>query len=210
MKLQIPSYLEKVKDVTLTKEQLISFESEVKQKYEDGDIPAPIHLSKDNEDELIEIFQYVHEDDWVFSAWRNHYHALLHGFDRQYLMDSIVEGRSMATSSNVNKFYSSAIVGGIIPIALGTAMAFKRKGISKKVWCFIGDMTFETGVFHESYKYAKNFELPLQFVVEDNNLSVHTPTDAAWKIRQDVPTDVVYYRYENGYPHHGTGAWVNF
>ena len=68
MKLQIPSYLEKVKDVTLTKEQLISFESEVKQKYEDGDIPAPIHLSKDNEDELIEIFQYVHEDDWVFSA----------------------------------------------------------------------------------------------------------------------------------------------
>ena len=110
MKLQIPSYLEKVKDVTLTKEQLISFESEVKQKYEDGDIPAPIHLSKDNEDELIEIFQYVHEDDWVFSAWRNHYHALLHGFDRQYLMDSIVEGRSMATSSNVNKFYSSAIV----------------------------------------------------------------------------------------------------
>ena len=48
MKLQIPSYLEKVKDVTLTKEQLISFESEVKQKYEDGDIPAPIHLSKDN------------------------------------------------------------------------------------------------------------------------------------------------------------------
>ena len=48
---------------------------ELKQKYEDGDIPAPIHLSKDNEDELIEIFQYVHEDDWVFSAWRNHYHA---------------------------------------------------------------------------------------------------------------------------------------
>ena len=210
MKLQIPSYLEKVKDVTLTKEQLISFETEVKQKYEDGDIPAPIHLSKDNEDELIEIFQYVHEDDWVFSAWRNHYHALLHGFDRQYLMDSIVEGRSMATSSNVNKFYSSAIVGGIIPIALGAAMALKRSGSTQRVWCFIGDMTFETGVFHESYKYAKNFELPLQFAVEDNNLSVHTPTDAAWKIRQDVPADVVYYRYENGYPHHGTGAWVNF
>jgi len=210
MKLQIPSYLEKVKDVTLTKEELISFESEVKQKYEDGKIPAPIHLSKDNEDELIEIFQYVHEDDWVFSAWRNHYHALLHGFDRQYLMDSIVEGRSMATSSNVNKFYSSAIVGGIIPIALGTAMALKMAGVPQRVWCFIGDMTFETGVFHESYKYAKNFELPLQFVVEDNNLSVHTPTDAAWEKRQDVPADVVYYRYENGYPHHGTGAWVNF
>ena len=208
--LRIPSYLEKQKEVTVTKEELISFETEVKERYESGEILAPNHLSKDNEDELIEIFQYVNPNDWVYSAWRNHYHALLHGFDRQELMDDIVAGRSMATSSNVNKFYSSAIVGGIIPVALGTAMALKKNNSDNKVWCFIGDMTFETGVFHESYKYAKNFELPIQFVVEDNNLSVHTPTDAAWGIRQEVPDDVVYYRYENGYPHHGTGSWVNF
>ena len=219
--LRIPSYLEKTKEVTVTKEELISFETEVKERYENGEISGPVHLSKGNEDELIEVFQYVHEDDWVYSAWRNHYHALLHGFDRQQLMDDIVEGRSIATNSNVHKFYSSAIVGGIIPIALGTAKALKMKqddALNKKyykdnrrrVWCFIGDMTFETGVFHESYKYAKNFNLPLQFVVEDNNLSVHTPTDVAWNVRQDVPNDIIYYRYENGYPHHGTGSWVNF
>lgn len=208
--IRIPSHLEKQKEVTTTKEELIYFETVVKQRYENGDILAPVHLSKDNEDELIEIFQYVHPDDWVFSAWRNHYHALLHGMNKQELMKDILSGRSMATSSNVNKFYSSAIVGGIIPIALGTAMALKNKKSENKVWCFIGDMTFETGVFHESYKYAKNFDLPIQFVVEDNNLSVHTPTDAAWGVKQEVPDDVVYYTYENGYPHHGTGAWVNF
>lgn len=208
--IRIPSHLEKQKKVTTTKEELIYFETVVKQRYENGDILAPVHLSKDNEDELIEIFQYVHPDDWVFSAWRNHYHALLHGMNKQELMKDILSGRSMATSSNVNKFYSSAIVGGIIPIALGAAMALKNKKSENKVWCFIGDMTFETGVFHESYKYAKNFDLPIQFVVEDNNLSVHTPTDAAWGVKQEVPDDVVYYTYENGYPHHGTGAWVNF
>ena len=208
--IRIPNHLEKQKEVTITKEELIYFETVVKQRYENGDILAPVHLSKDNEDELIEIFQYVHPDDWVFSAWRNHYHALLHGMNKQQLMKDILSGRSMATSSNVNKFYSSAIVGGIIPIALGAAMALKNKKSENKVWCFIGDMTFETGVFHESYKYAKNFDLPIQFVVEDNNLSVHTPTDAAWGVKQEVPDDVVYYTYENGYPHHGTGAWVNF
>ena len=208
--IRIPSHLEKQKKVTTTKEELIYFETVVKQRYENGDILAPVHLSKDNEDELIEIFQYVHPDDWVFSAWRNHYHALLHGMNKQELMKDILSGRSMATSSNVNKFYSSAIVGGIIPIALGAAMALTNKKSENKVWCFIGDMTFETGVFHESYKYAKNFDLPIQFVVEDNNLSVHTPTDAAWGVKQEVPDDVVYYTYENGYPHHGTGAWVNF
>ena len=208
--LRIPDYLKKTRKTTIAKEDLIAFELEVKEKYDSGQIPSPIHLSKGNEDELIEIFQYVHEDDWVYSAWRNHYHALLHGFNSQQLMDDIVEGRSMATSSNVHKFYSSAIVGGIIPIAFGTAMALKRKKSDRTVWCFVGDMTFETGVFHESYKYAKNFNLPLQFVVEDNNLSVHTPTDVAWNRKQKIPNDVVYYEYENGYPHHGTGAWVNF
>ena len=208
--LKIPEHLKKIREVEITKKELILFELEVKLRYDGGEIRAPIHLSKGNEDELIEIFQYVHEDDWVYSAWRNHYHALLHGFDRQQLMDDIISGRSMETSSDKHRFYSSAIVGGIIPIALGTAMALKRKGSDRRVWCFIGDMTFETGVFHESYKYAKNFDLPLQFVMEDNNLSVHTPTDLAWNIRQDVPDDVVYYRYENGYPHHGTGTWVNF
>ena len=50
--LQIPSHLEKQKEVTITKEEMISFETEIKEKYEDGKIPAPIHLSKDN-DELL-------------------------------------------------------------------------------------------------------------------------------------------------------------
>ena len=149
--LYIPKHLKKVRKVNITKKQLVSFETTIKNKYEDGKIPAPVHLSKDNEDELIEIFQYVHKDDWVYSAWRNHYHALLHGFNRKQLMDDIVSSRSMESSCNKHKFYSSAIVGGIIPIALGTAMALKRKGSDRKVWCFIGDMTFETGVFQESY-----------------------------------------------------------
>ena len=44
--LRIPDYLQKTREVTITKEELISFESEVKQRYENGEIPAPVHLSK--------------------------------------------------------------------------------------------------------------------------------------------------------------------
>ena len=47
-------------------------------------------------------------------------------------------------------------------------------------------MTFETGVFHESYKYAKNFKLPIKFIVEDNNLSTNTPTKYAWNKKQNI------------------------
>ena len=164
----------------MDKQYLIDFETEVKERYEAGEIKAPVHLSSNNEEPLIEIFKNIDKDDWVFCSWRNHYHALLHGIPRDTLMDMIVRGKSMSVYSDKPKFYSSSIVGGILPIALGTAMSIKMKGEENKVWCFVGDMTFETGLFYETYKYARNFELPLEFVVEDNNLSTNTPVDETW------------------------------
>ena len=211
MQLKIPKYLKKVRDIKLTEKDLITFEEKVKKYYEDAKITSPVHLSKGNEKQVLEIFQYVHTDDWVFSSWRNHFHALLHGLEADRLMKDIISGRSMNTSSVKPKFYSSSIVAGIIPIAVGAAKALKMKKINRRVWCFIGDMTFETGIFYEAYKYVNNFDLPLQFVVEDNNLSTNTPTDETWSgIKREVPDDVIYYSYERGYPHHGTGSWVLF
>jgi pyruvate dehydrogenase E1 component alpha subunit len=196
--------------VEITKEDLINFEKKVKEVYEAGKIRGPVHLSGNNEDILIEIFKSVDKNDWVFSSWRNHYHALLHGIEEDELFRKILDGRSMSINSKDRNFYSSSIVGGIIPIALGSAMALKKKKSKNKVWCFIGDMTFETGVFHECYKYAKNFDLPLKFVVEDNNLSTNTPTDLTWNKKSEIPSDIIYYKYERLYPHHGTGSWVLF
>ena len=208
--MKIPNHLKKVREVSLSPQYLIDFESKVRDTYEAGKIKGPIHLAKNNEEQLIEIFQYISPDDWVFVPWRNHYHALLHGVDPEKLFNSIVEGRSMGTNNLEPNFYASSIVGGIIPLALGAALALKTKGSDRRVWCFVGDMTMETGVFHEAYKYAKNLNLPLQWVVEDNDMSVHTPTEMAWGKKQQVPEGVIYYKYEMEYPHHGTGKWVNF
>ena len=194
----------------MDKQYLIDFETEVKERYESGEIKAPVHLASNNEEQLIEIFKDVGKDDWVFCSWRNHYHALLHGIPRDTLMDMIVRGKSMSVYSDEPKFYSSSIVGGILPIALGVAKSIKLKGGTNKVWCFVGDMTFETGIFYETYKYSRNFELPLEFVIEDNNLSTNTPVDETWGGKQTVPSDVYYYQYKSEYPHHGTGNWVLF
>ena len=203
--------MKKVRDINITVDDLKSFEDEVIVVYEAGGIKAPVHLAGGNEQNLIDIFQYVHKDDWVFASWRNHYHALLHGIPRDTLMDLVVRGKSMSVYSKEPKLYTSSIVGGIIPIALGTAKAQKESGSDRKTWCFIGDMTFESGIFYEAYKYAKNFNLPLQFVVEDNNMSTNTPTDETWGgVKRNVPDDVIYYKYEREFPHHGTGNWVLF
>lgn len=200
-----------MKNTKLTKQDLINFEKEIVSIYEKGLIKAPIHLSGNNEDILIKIFKKIDiKNDWVFSNWRNHYHALLKGINKQKLKEMIINGKSMGINSKKHKFYSSSIVGGCLPVALGTALAIKLRKKKSKVWCFIGDMTFETGVFHEVYKYSKNFNLPLKFIVEDNNMSTNTPTDLAWGKKSKKYKDIIYYKYKRKFPHHGTGKWILF
>ena len=189
---------------------LIKFEEEIKNLYEAGKIKAPIHLSGNNENQLIKIFKKIKKNDWVISTWRSHYHALLHGVPAPWLKKKIIQGKSMGINSNKYRFYSSSIVGGGMSIGTGIALALKKKKSKSKVWIFIGDMTFETGQFEECSKFVKNFNLPLKFVIEDNGLSTNTPTKYVWKKLKKIPNDVIYYKYKRKFPHHGTGNWVLF
>ena len=191
-------------------EELIQFENDIVQKWEDGKIRGPIHLSNGNEEQLIEVFKRISKNDWVFSTWRSHYHALLKGISPQWITDEILDGKSITLCKINEKFYSSAIVGGTLSIALGVAMGIKEKGSNEKVWVFIGDMSFESGIFYEVHKYARNFDLPLHFIVEDNDVSTYTPTEATWNKKKDIPSDVIHYKYKSKYPHYGSGKWVVF
>ena len=190
---------------------LIQFERKMADHWESGKVKGPIHLSGGNEDELIEIFKYVKKTDWVFSTWRSHYHALLKGVPSEWLEHEILEGRSITIVNQEQRFYSSAIVGAIIPIATGVALSNKRDNKDDKVWCFIGDMAFETGGFYEMHKYAQRYDLPIRFVVEDNGVSTNTPTEETWNgVKREVPEDVIWYNYKKEWPHYGTGKWVIF
>jgi len=213
MNLHIPKKFTNIKqsEAILNKQDLIDFELKVKNEYEKATITGPVHMSGGNEEQLIEIFKYVNRGDWVFSSWRNHYHALLHGVPQEHLYELITAGKSMSVFCNEPKMYTSSIVGGIIPIALGAAQALKFKNSDNKVWCFIGDMTSETGIFHEVYKYSRCHNLPLEFVIEDNDMSTNTPTSETWNNQKTShPEDLFYYSYERVYPHHGTGQWILF
>ena len=193
------------------KSGLIQFERKMADHWEAGKVRGPTHLSGGNEEELIEIFKYIKKTDWVFSTWRSHYHALLKGVPSEWLEEEILAGRSITIVNQEEKFYSSAIVGAIIPIATGVALANKRDGNDDKVWCFIGDMAFETGGFYEMHKYAQRYDLPIRFVVEDNGVSTNTPTEETWNgIKREVPSDVIWYNYKKEWPHYGTGKWVIF
>ena len=194
-----------------TSQDLIDFEDDIISHWENGEISGPIHLSNGNENQLIKIFSKIGIGDYVFSTWRSHYHALLHGVEPMILKEKILAGKSITIVDKSSKFYSSAIVTGTLPIALGVAKSLKLKGSDEKVWVFVGDMSFETGIFYEVHKYARNYDLPLHFIVEDNGVSTNTPTLDTWNgIQRELPEDVMYYKYESKYPHYGTGKWVVF
>lgn len=172
---------------------LLDFEKDIAACFERGGIKAPIHLHGGNEDKLIEIFRCIKTDDYVFSTHRSHYQALLKGVPPELVKSEIIKGHSISLQFPEYNFYTSAIVGGICPIALGVAMA------GKQAWCFLGDMAAETGIFHECVKYAHSHSLPIHFVVEDNGMSVDTPTEKVWR-----------YSYERKFPHQGSGKYVIF
>ena len=197
-------------DIGWTPEKLIRFEERIVEHWEAGKIRGPIHLSNGNEEQLIEIFKRVSENDWVFSTWRSHYHWLLKGISADYAEALILDGKSITLCDIEDKFYASAIVGGTLSIALGVAMGIKQKGSDEKVFVFVGDMSFESGIFYEVHKYARNFNLPIVFVVEDNAVSTYTPTEATWNTKREIPSDVIYYTYKSKYPHYGSGKWVVF
>jgi TPP-dependent pyruvate/acetoin dehydrogenase alpha subunit len=199
-----------VRDINYTAKDLIDFEELIVKHWEDAKIRGPVHLSNGNEEQLIEIFKRIKPTDWVFSTWRSHYHAMLKGIDLKWLEDQILAGKSITICGMEQKFYSSAIVTATLPIALGVAQGIKLSGSDDKVWVFVGDMAFETGIFYEVHKYARNFDLPLHFVVEDNGISTYTPTEATWNIKRDIPADVIHYNYKSKYPHYGSGKWIAF
>ena len=182
----------------MTSAELIAFEADIAREFDAGNIHAPVHLSGGNEAQLIDIFREVKPTDWVCSTHRSHYHALLKGIPPAEVKRQIMEGRSMFISSPEHRFISSAIVGGMLPIACGLAYAGER------VWCFVGDMCATTGACHDALKFAASNYLDLHFVVEDNGLSTNTPTLKAWgdKVSKYSPNHAHIYTYERTYPHY--------
>src|SRR3989344_2884226 len=169
----------------LSKEELISFEEKISRLYKEAKIMAPVHLSKNNEEELISIFKYVKEDDWIFSSYRNHYHALLKGIPAERLEKDIIDGHSMHIMNKEHKFYSSSIVPGHLPVALGVALALKLKKSSNQVW----------GI--------EDFN---EFQMNKQSVNPMGPKNLEESIKSGAK--ILKYSYKRGWPHHGIGLWV--
>lgn len=157
------------------------------------------------------VFKGISNLDWVFCSYRNHLQALLHGVPAKWLKENILNGKSMEVLHPDYRIFTSGIVGGQLPIAVGYAMSLKKKNSKNHVWAFCGEMAAETGIFEESTKYAQNFNLPITFIIEYNGISVDTPTAQVWNgISPLRRNNTIRYFYKNQVPHQGVGREVGF
>lgn len=191
------------------------FEKRIAELFNQGKIRAPVHLSDGNEQALIEIFKSIREQDYVFCSWRSHYQCILKGVDPIKIEQEIMAGRSIALSFPEHNIYSSAIVGGQIPIATGVAYSIKKRSAKSQVWCFVGDMTSETGIAQTAFRYSEKHDLPITFIIEDNGISVLTNTRRIWntnKLRYEEfdNSKVISFKYTSKFPHAGAGKRIQF
>jgi pyruvate dehydrogenase E1 component alpha subunit len=77
---------------------------------------------------------------------------------------------------------STGIVGAGPPVAVGLAMAGKRKGLQRVTVVSFGDGATNTGSFHEAANMAALWDLPLVFVCQNNLYAEMTPTSDTMKI----------------------------
>lgn len=208
----------------LTKENLIAFEEDIAAAYDNALIRAPVHLYNGNEEEMIKIFKdnKIGPDDWVFCTWRSHYQCLLKGVPPERLKADILAGKSITLCYPEYNIFSSAIVTGSIPIAVGTAFSLKAFNKKGKVYCFVGDMGSMTGSFSENFRFATANQLPIKFIVEDNGKSVCTDTLKTWNVgniewellynsNMELLKDYLYhYKYQSKWPHAGAGKRIQF
>ncbi len=195
---------------THTRESLMAFEEKVRIEWEEGNLPSLLHLSGGNETQLLETFENIRPNDWVFISHRGHYHCLLKGMPEDELLDNIKHDRSMFCFSKKLRIYQSAILGGCCGIATGVAKAIQDSGEDAHVYCFIGDGGFDNGHAYEALLYATGHRLPLTIIIEDNDRQVDTTIEQRrgphWLDFVMESPNLIRYQYEARWGHAGSGC----
>lgn len=118
------------------------------------------------------------EPDVVMLGHRNHHHLAALGSDLEVMFREIFgrdggpqrgrAGTLHLADPDHGVPYTSAMVGGGVPIGLGIALARKRRPADGIAFCLFGDGAMGEGVLHESLNLAALWELPVVFVCESN------------------------------------------
>ena len=169
------------------------FEERCVQAYAEQQIRGFLHVNIGEEAVASGIVPLLRPEDALLTTYREHGHALARGIAPNAIMaemfgkqDGCSRGRggSMHLFDKAARFYGgNAIVGGLLPVALGFALAAKMRKEPGIACCFFGEGAVVEGAFHEVMNLAALWQLPLLLVCENNLYAMGTRID----LSQAVP-----------------------
>jgi dihydrolipoyl dehydrogenase len=165
------------------------FEERAQEQYTKAKIGGYCHLNIGEEATVVGGIFALKSNDWIFTSYREHGHAIARGVDPKAIMAELFgketgtshgRGGSMHLVDYSRRFMGGyGIVGGHLPLAVGGAWAVKYQKQPDVVFCMFGDGATNIGAFHESLNMAKVFDLPVVWFCVNNRYGMGTPVEKA-------------------------------
>jgi pyruvate dehydrogenase E1 component alpha subunit len=165
-----------------------AFEERVGELTRANEVHGLVHLSSGGEGVAVGVCGALRDDDVVYSGHRAHGHALAKGAPPGRVLAELMGrdgglcrglGGSMHLVDVEHGFYgATGVVGGNVPLALGSALAARVLGGDQVAVVFFGDGAVQGGIFVESVNLAALWRLPVILVCENNGFAEFTPRSA--------------------------------
>jgi pyruvate dehydrogenase E1 component alpha subunit len=161
------------------------FEQRAIEQYRLGNIRGYLHPYLGEEAIAVGSIAAIEPTDYIVSTHRGHGHAIAKGHEPRRMMAELFgrdtgychgRGGSMHVASrSIRNLGANGVVAGGLGIATGAALAIKQRGGSELVVAFCSDGGSANGMWHESMNLAAIWDLPVIFVLENNQYAVSTP-----------------------------------
>ncbi len=165
-----------------------AFEERVGQLTRANEVHGLVHLSAGQEAVAVGVCSQLRGDDVVYSGHRAHGHTLAKGAPMRAVLAELMGrdtglcrglGGSMHLVDSEHGFFgATGVVGGNVPLALGSALAARLSGSDAVAVVFFGDGAVQGGIFVESVNIAALWRLPAILVCENNGFAEFTPRSA--------------------------------
>ncbi len=160
------------------------FEEKAEEAYAIGKIGGFCHLHIGQEAAAAGSIKPLREDDYVMSAYREHTQAIAKGVSPKSVMAELygrADGASGGKGGSMHIFDADCrfmgghgIVGGQVPLATGIGWKIKYRGEDTVVIVYMGDAAVNQGGFHEALNLAAIWQLPVIYIVENNDYGMGT------------------------------------
>lgn len=169
------------------------FEEEVERNAKKKLFHGTTHLYSGQEAIAVGVCSCLEKGDYITSTHRGHGHSIAMGADINKMMAEIfgkITGYSKGKGGSMHiadvaagNLGSNGIVGGSIPIAVGSALTAQITETNTVTICFFGDGAVNEGSFHEALNLAAIWQLPVVFVCENNQYGMSSPISDMVKIK---------------------------